>query len=393
MFLDFSRRKRIEKILSADIIDLDDLRKLTFRVGCLDSHSIRASVWKLLLNYIPADKSQWPTVLERERKTYAEFVHETVIKPNYSDENSNSDDHPLNPHPKSKWGKYFQENEILLQIDKDCRRIYPDLDFFQRTVPVRVEFSGDASSMASETLRQRVERTMLDAQNVSKNWKGVSLAQQSRNPKARSSLNLHNDAPSQNTEYHWEVVERILFVYAKLNPGQGYVQGMNEVIGPLYYVFYNDAQEQVYAEPDTFWCFTNLMSEIRDNFIKHLDDSACGIGSKMSKFLQTLRELDPPLWQKLNDQDIKPQYFAFRWFTILLTQEFSLPDTLRIWDSLFSDHKRFDFLTYVCCAMLVLKRDEILAGDFASNVKLIQNYSTNDVQLVLSKAVELAGLR
>ena len=25
-------------------------------------------------------------------------------------------------------------------------------------------------------------------------------------------------------EAHWEVAERILFVYAKLNPGQGYVQ-------------------------------------------------------------------------------------------------------------------------------------------------------------------------
>ena len=25
-------------------------------------------------------------------------------------------------------------------------------------------------------------------------------------------------------EAHWEVVERILFIYAKLNPGQGYVQ-------------------------------------------------------------------------------------------------------------------------------------------------------------------------
>lgn len=33
-----------------------------------------------------------------------------------------------------------------------------------------------------------------------------------------------------------------------------------------------------YAEPDTFYCFTSLMSEIRDNFIKTLDDSACGIG-------------------------------------------------------------------------------------------------------------------
>ena len=25
-------------------------------------------------------------------------------------------------------------------------------------------------------------------------------------------------------EAHWEVVERILFIYVKLNPGQGYVQ-------------------------------------------------------------------------------------------------------------------------------------------------------------------------
>lgn len=29
---------------------------------------------------------------------------------------------------------------------------------------------------------------------------------------------------SEGEEAHWEVTERILFVYAKLNPGQGYVQ-------------------------------------------------------------------------------------------------------------------------------------------------------------------------
>ena len=36
---------------------------------------------------------------------------------------------------------------------------------------------------------------------------------------------------------HLQVVERLLFLYAKTNTGIGYVQGMNEVIGPLYYVF------------------------------------------------------------------------------------------------------------------------------------------------------------
>lgn len=41
-------------------------------------------------------------------------------------------------------------------------------------------------------------------------------------------------------EAHWEVVQRIVFLYAKLNPGQGYVQGMNEIIGPIYYVLGSD---------------------------------------------------------------------------------------------------------------------------------------------------------
>lgn len=44
-------------------------------------------------------------------------------------------------------------------------------------------------------------------------------------------------------EFHWQIVARILFIYAKLNPGQGYVQGMNEIIGPLYYVFANDPKD------------------------------------------------------------------------------------------------------------------------------------------------------
>ena len=59
-----------------------------------------------------------------------------------------------------------------------------------------------------------------------------------------------------------QVVERMLFLYAKLNPGQGYVQvtslkpgfvflseihivqqGMNEIIGPIYYVMASDPRQ------------------------------------------------------------------------------------------------------------------------------------------------------
>ena len=49
-------------------------------------------------------------------------------------------------------------------------------------------------------------------------------------------------------EAHWEVVERMLFLYAKLNPGQGYVQGMNEIIGPIYYVLASDIRQEWQGE-------------------------------------------------------------------------------------------------------------------------------------------------
>ena len=56
---------------------------------------------------------------------------------------------------------------------------------------------------------------------------------------------------------------------------------MNEILGPIYYIMAVDGDPEwaSHAEEDTFWCFMNLMSEIRDNFIKTLDKSAVGIGT------------------------------------------------------------------------------------------------------------------
>lgn len=61
----------------------------------------------------------------------------------------------------------------------------------------------------------------------------------------------------------------------------------------------------------------------------------------------------PRLLSPQQEQNIKPQFFAFRWLMLLLSQEFLLPDVIRIWDSLFADDNRFDFLLLVCCAMLM----------------------------------------
>ncbi|KAH3794002.1 hypothetical protein DPMN_147531 [Dreissena polymorpha] len=276
---------------------------------------------------------------------------------------------------------------MLLQIDKDCRRLCPDFNFFQ--CASKHPCSRLCGKNSFETLRKRVEQTVLQSESVSRNRLGITNMSAVKRKSSSEFVPLPDGQ-----EAHWEVCERILFVFAKLNTGLGYIQGMNEILGPIYYTFATDPDTECeeFAEADSFFCFTTLMSEIRDNFIKTLDDSQCGIGGLMDQLMSQLKEQDPTLWHKLQEQDLKPQFYAFRWLTLMLSQEFPLPDVIRIWDSLFSQEKCSTFLIKVACAMLLLLKDDLLRGDFPSNMKLVQNfpYSTFDVQKVLKKAVEIS---
>ncbi|XP_065829896.1 TBC1 domain family member 13-like [Oscarella lobularis] len=369
-----------DEFLKRDELSLAEARRFAFE-GIPDEGSRRSILWKLLLFYLPSKRSDWGAMLARQRATYRQFVDEIIINPQAQE---NSADHPLSLDPDSQWGKFFEDNSILLQIDKDCRRLLPDISFMQQASRYPVK-------MAGSSLRTRVEKSVLEAKQVATNRSGtknISLVQRS------SSSDEYHVLP-EGQEAHWEVVERILFIYAKLNPGVSYVQGMNEIVGPLYYVFASDSdlKWQEHAEADTFFCFTNLMSEIRDNFIKTLDDdAACGIGAMMITLMAYLKRADASLSAAMDAKQLKPQFFSFRWLTLLLSQEFDLPDVIRLWDTLFSDSKRFEFLIFFCCAMLICIRDDLLKGDFATCVKLLQNYPPTEIHSILEKAVELRRL-
>jgi hypothetical protein len=163
-------------------------------------------------------------------------------------------------------------------------------------------------------------------------------------------------------DYHWEAIERILFIYAKLNPGVGYVQGMNEILAPIYYVFAKDEdpESQAYAEADSFFVFTTLMADVRDHFVRSLDsDANSGINATLWRMSQRLAWFDRPLFRDLSKKDIKEQYYAFRWVTVLCSQEWDLPDVIRLWDSILADRGMqeeegcFEFLLDFAVAMLM----------------------------------------
>jgi len=195
---------------------------------------------------------------------------------------------------------------------------------------------------------------------------------------------------------HYEALNRILFIYAKLNPGIKYVQGMNEVLGPIYYICAKDLASSDFdgAESDSFHCFKNLMAEIRDNFCKTLDHSDLGVTGTLKKFSNLLSETDYEVWEHLEKQNMNPQFYGFRWITLLLSQEFDLPEVIQLWDCLFSDENRFQFLLYCCCAMISCVRNRILENDFAPNLQLLQTYPAEiEFITIIKKAIELRDIR
>lgn len=51
---------------------------------------------------------------------------------------------------------------------------------------------------------------------------------------------------------------------------------------------------------------------------------------------------------------------------LLMCQDFDMPNCIRLWDTLFADSNRYEFLNYVCVAIVLQVREIILEGDFAS---------------------------
>jgi len=372
----------IETILCQEDIDIDRLKDFTFN-GCPDNGSVRARCWRLLLGALPSKRSTWAEALRVQRENYNAFVTDFVIKCEQKKNQAKLD--PLS-NLGDEWNEFFADNEVLSQIDKDARRLYPDLGFF--SLPTR----NPANRAISDEyklgcLKERIHRANLDSFSLVKQRNGTKVMEQKR-------TNLEEDDYVKcGEEANWEVVERLLFIYAKLNQGTKYIQGMNEIIGPIYYVLSSDPDLEwsKFAEHDTFYCFTRVMSEIRDNFIQSMDESTSGIHANMSKVYMLLKQHDYSVWQTLQEQEIRPQFFLFRWMTLLLSQEMRIPDTIRLWDTLFSDKLRFDLLNYICVAILTLIREELIAGDFGHNMRLLQNTGDvlPDVQTLIGRAHDL----
>lgn len=54
------------------------------------------------------------------------------------------------------------------------------------------------------------------------------------------------------------------------------------------------------------------MAEIRDCFIRTLDETESGINYMMAKLCESVKTNDPDVAKRLEDQELRPQYYSFR---------------------------------------------------------------------------------
>jgi len=167
---------------------------------------------------------------------------------------------------------------------------------------------------------------------------------------------------------------------------------MNEIAGTIYYCFANDKNEtlRANAEIDTFFCFTLIMGEIKDGFIRNLDQAPSGLKGRIMDLNDLLKKIDKELWEHFENEKVNPYFYSLRWVMLMLSQEFEMHNILRVWDSLLSHQNKMLYLNYCCVAIIESMKEELIKEEFSGIMeKLQQNINNIDIQFIMNLAYQL----
>ncbi|KII88983.1 hypothetical protein PLICRDRAFT_40606 [Plicaturopsis crispa FD-325 SS-3] len=338
----------------------------------------RSIMWKLfLVSDEPLDPPTTPTPplrsLRSSRKAYTDLLLEKMRAPDGGYEEgffipglgvqprtdrtpgNLEQNNPLSLHDENPWNEWFASVELRKTILQDVERTFPDIGYF-RDVDVQVQLAN------------------------------------------------------------------ILFIYSVTHPDVGYRQGMHELLAPLYYAVDYDSLQDEGNAPDDDAAFRELCSrtwvaadawalfnavmngthkwyEWREPpassssaptstspFATHVQLSVPNGQVDMKPYvapivqacnkLQSvlLKSVDPALWKSLQAAGIEPQIYGIRWLRLLFTREFTMNDSMMLWDGLFACDPTFELAPWICVAMLIRIRNNLIPSDYSGQLTLLLRY-------------------
>ncbi|KAI9456458.1 RabGAP/TBC [Russula earlei] len=332
----------------------------------------RSLAWKIFLTPIdpirpqpdlPPDPSVYQSALNESRKQFSTILLEKMRAPDGSYEDgfvapggeelparnvqpgNLERNNPLSLHDENPWKEWFAAVELRKTIAQDVERTFPDIGYYRAPVI--------QSQLAS-----------------------------------------------------------ILFLYAVLHPDIGYRQGMHELLAPLYYAVDYDslpdtsesddiiefcAREWVAA--DAWALFDRVMGGAGQWYewreapqrqipavagLVHLNGQG-GIEPYVTPILQAcnraqkelLKSVDPVLWGRMQAEGIEPQIYGIRWLRLLFTREFNMHDTMVLWDGIFAVDPSLEIALWICVAMLIRIRNQLIPSDYSGQLTHLLRYSSN----------------
>ena len=241
-----------------------------------------------------------------------------------------------------------------------------------------------------------------------------------------------------------DILNSVLYVYARTHSNLGYIQGMNEILAPMVHVLYKDWEttskalekeqsnnnnnnsgnngscgltnastnaevravqavaQREYIEHDSYRMFLRLMEIIgplfnspeASNSSNSSSSSSNNIGyveifGRCYEVQRLLAEKDPELAGQLTKLGIQPQLYMLRWVRIMFAQVFPLSDILVFWDAIFALGPPYRLVDHICVTLLLLVRDSIMGHELSDALSVLFHYPehTAPAALITSLAV------
>ncbi|KAJ3188805.1 TBC1 domain, member 5 [Gaertneriomyces sp. JEL0708] len=358
---------------SDPMLSMDSVRQRGIN-GDITADDLRSLYWKIYLDYLPSlNPDAWPVILSKERQGYAELKKKYIFDPNEVADGASdwSLNNPLSLSEESPWTVYFKDIELQKIIRQDVERTFPDQPMFR-------------------------EKEIQD------------------------------------------IMVAVLFIWCKLNPDVSYRQGMHELLAPILLVVEQDRLPPLPAdstsgdvkldpviaavfdadffEHDAAVLFYRLMKAAKpwfevgsesdpprtgrsirkSNYDEHRNSGQHAVSkvpviafcSRVQNDL--LRALDVALYTHLEKQGIEPQLYGIRWLRLLFGREFPIPQLLTVWDGLFADDANLSLVEFLCVAMLLYLRKDLLGEDYAMTLHRLMKFpppeqlETDAAQFILS---------
>ncbi|SMN21353.1 similar to Saccharomyces cerevisiae YDL234C GYP7 GTPase-activating protein for yeast Rab family members including: Ypt7p (most effective), Ypt1p, Ypt31p, and Ypt32p (in vitro) [Maudiozyma saulgeensis] len=292
--------------------------------GGVDTMELRQEVWLFLLEIYPWDSSK------DERDQIDETLKEVY--------NTHKFQWMTQTFEDDKEEEYWKDQ--LFRIDKDVKRN-------DRHVGI---FKYNTTDGKPENTQPSKPRQAFDQSEVP----DIEQTEDNDN-QARNNFDDNDNEDVESIDGHWAIrnphliiLGDILKTYNIFNTNLGYVQGMTDLLSPIYYI--------VRDEVKAFWCFVHFMDRMERNFLR--DQS--GIRDQMLTMTELCQLMLPQLSDHLNKCDSSNLFFCFRMLLVWFKREFNFEDICGIWEIFWTDYYSSQFQLFFMLAILQKNSEPII---------------------------------